>query len=286
MTETTDAARPNYGARERLQRAMRRGKYLVGRDPALLPILLRLTPLGLSRKITGSTSLVVEGFPRGGNTFMVFVLQDAVDHALRISSHCHLPAQVKHAVHLGIPTVLVVREPVELLASYLVYGPHATAAEVLKEYTTYHRQLVPYLEQLLVVDFEEITTDMSAVIARINERYHLGIPNWEHSQDNVQRIFADIDAHHAMVHPRLEHHRGVPHPSHLKDEAKEQYRAELLSPHNTALRVSAQQAYGYFSRARTERRHRQAGEPDAGFSSPVRRLRSGLGGGFSGVDDG
>ena len=58
--------------RYRVRRLLRHGKYMIGHDPIFLPILLRLTPMGISKEITDHTDIVVEGFPRSGNTFTVF----------------------------------------------------------------------------------------------------------------------------------------------------------------------------------------------------------------------
>ena len=48
-------------ARDSVRRLLRQGKYLVGHDPIFLPILLRLTPMGISKQITDLTDIVVEG---------------------------------------------------------------------------------------------------------------------------------------------------------------------------------------------------------------------------------
>jgi hypothetical protein len=109
--------RISIGARGAVLRSLRRGKYLLGHDPWTLPVLLRFTPTGISRQITEHTDLVVEGFPRSGNTFMVTALQQVTDHRLRIASHVHHPAQVKLAYLRNVPTVLVVREPLDTLCT-------------------------------------------------------------------------------------------------------------------------------------------------------------------------
>ena len=161
------------GAFHAARRLLRRGKYMLGHDPMFLPILLRLTPMGTSRRIGESTDLVVEGFPRAGNTFVVYALQSASGNRLQVASHVHHPSQVKLAVARQIPTVLVVREPIATLSSYLTYAQHGRPSGVLKEYVSYHQELVPYADRLLVCDFEESTSDMSSVIARINLRYSM-----------------------------------------------------------------------------------------------------------------
>ncbi len=235
-------------------RALRRGKYLVGHHPALLPVLLRLTPEGIGRRITASTDLVVEGFPRAGNTFTVFALQNAADNRLRIASHVHHPAQVRHAVALGVPTVLVVREPVATLASYLVFGQHGRAPRVTEEYRDYHREVIPYLDGLMVCEFDEITTDLSAVIARINRRWSLQIPAFDQSAENVERVFADISRHHALVHKKQSPDTVAPRPMMARSEFSQQRRAELLAPRNSRRLAEARGVYEFYAAKAAEQR--------------------------------
>jgi hypothetical protein len=228
------------------RRLLRRGKYLLGNDPAFLPVLLRLTPLGLSRQITEHTDMVVEGFPRAGNTFTAFALQDATHHRLNIASHVHHPAQVKQAVRRGVPVLLVVREPIATLSSYLVFGKHGRASRVLLEYASYHRQLTPYVDQLVICDFREATSDLSAVIARLNQRFGLHIPAFDQSAENVEYVFDEIARHHALVHSREDPDSVVPRPMAAREAMTQQRRAELLDPRNAARLADAERIYDFF----------------------------------------
>jgi hypothetical protein len=236
------------------RRLLRRGKYMVGHDPLFLPILLRLTPMGVSRRIGMDTDLVVEGFPRAGNTFVVYALQSASSNRLKIASHVHHPSQVKLAVARGIPTTFVVREPIATLSSYLTYAQHGRPSGVLKEYISYHEELVPYVDQLLICDFEESTVDMSSVIARINQRYFMEIPPFDQSPQNVERIFGKIARQHGILHPRLDPDRVAPRPTTARRELSEHYRGELLHPKNSSLREEALSIYDYFTKKATEQR--------------------------------
>lgn len=234
-------------ARYSYRRILRHGKYLLGHDPIFLPILLRLTPLGTSRKITDLTQLVVEGFPRGGNTFTVFALQNAAHNQLRIASHVHHPSQVKLAVERGLPIVLVVREPIAVLSSYMTYAQHGRVSDVFKEYSSYHRELIPYVDQVLVCEFEEIVSDMSSVIARINRRFSIEIPPFDQSPTNVDAVFAEIARQHQLLHPNLDPDQVAPRPTIARREITEGYRSELLDPRRSALRNEALNLFGYFS---------------------------------------
>ena len=228
------------------RRLLRRGKYLVGNDPAFLPVLLRLTPLGLSRQITHQTDLAVEGFPRTGNTFTTFALQNAADHYLNIASHVHHPSQVKEAVRRGVPIVLVVREPLATLSSYLVFGTHGKASRVLQEYISYHRELVPYVDQVVICDFREATSDLSAIIGRINHRFGLHLPKFDQSAESVNRVFDEIARHHALGSLwGRSGKRGTAARCGAR-RAGERRRAELLEPRNTAQLAQAVRIYDFF----------------------------------------
>jgi hypothetical protein len=215
--------------RDSVRRVLRRGKYLAGHDPAFLPLLLRATPMGTDKRITADTDIVVEGFPRSGNTFAVFALGDASQGRLNVASHVHHPSQVKLAVRRGLPTLLVIREPVACLASYLIAGPHGRPKQVLHEYLGYHRELLPYVDDLVVADFTEVTSDFGAVIGRVNERFGTEIPVFVHTEDHVERVLAAVDAHHREVHPEKKAEFGVPRPSQWRSGLNERHRDTLRS---------------------------------------------------------
>jgi hypothetical protein len=227
-------------------RLMRRAKYALGHEPAFLPILLRVTPLGTSRQITNATDLVVEGFPRSGNTFTTFAIEDACEHELTIASHVHLPSQIKRALARSLPTLLVIRDPVSALASYLVYDQRFPASTVIREYCSYHRELVPYAERLLICEFDEVTTHMGAVIDRINHKFSLRIPPFNEEPSNVKRLMTEIEWTHKLVHPHLDPVQSTASPQEDRRTANEQMREALLHPRNAAELAKAQDLFGYF----------------------------------------
>jgi hypothetical protein len=265
------------------RRLMRRGKFLLGHDPLFLPILLRLTPEGNSRQITDHTELVVEGFPRSGNTFVVFALQDAAHHRLNLSSHVHHPSQVKLAVSRALPTVLVVREPVGTLASYLSFGQHGRPAMVLKEYSGYLRELVPYVDQVVICDFTEVVSDLSAVIDRINDRFSTSIPHFDQTPENTDKVFDEIERHHQLLHGRLDPVNVAPRPSAGRRDVSDRARAGILDPQNETLLAEAVKLYDYFAGKAAQQRdvlealHANPPAPSNGRTSGRRATAGGRG---------
>lgn len=225
---------------------LRRVKYLLGHEPAFLPILLRLTPLGTSRQITEATDLVIEGFPRSANTFATYAIQDASGYQLAIASHVHQPSQVKRALARGLPTVLVIRDPISAVASYLVYDQRFSASTIIGEYCSYHRQLVPYAERLLICEFDEVTADISSVINRINVRYSLHVPPFSEEPSSVKRVLAQIDWTHKLIHPGLDPVKSSASPQTDRRQLNEQMRESILHPRYAAQLSRAQDLFEFF----------------------------------------
>ncbi len=212
------------------RRQLRRAQRALGHHTCLLPILVRLTPEGTAKAITPRTELVVEGFPRSGNTFAVFALRQANGGYLRVPSHVHQPSQVKAAVRRGLPTILVVREPVDSLASNLIYSPHVRPREIIEEYIGYHAELAPLLAHLVVAAFEEIVTDSAGVIERVNRRFGTSFRAFSHAPGDVDAVFAAIERRHGDVYGNGELGRRVPRPVADRDGEKASLVAHLTAP--------------------------------------------------------
>ncbi len=256
------------GFRHLWRHFLRRGKNLLGVEPIFLPVLLRLTPLGTSRQITGATDLVIEGFPRSGNTFTTFAVDDASGHRLTIASHVHQPSQIKLALARGVPTVLVVRDPVSALASYLVYDPRFSEPTVIGEYCSYHRQLVPYAERLLICEFDEVTSHMRSVVGRINHRYSLQIGPFDEAPSNVERVLAQIEWRHKLVHPGLDPVQSAASPRSDRRQLTQQMREALLHPRNAAQMADAQELFRFFSTVASRQREAISGRDSAVKRTP------------------
>ncbi len=177
------------------RRGLRRIRRALGSDPRLLPIVLRATPLGMTRRITPETDLVIEGFPRSGNTFAHFASKLAEPDA-EIISRVHTPSQVIAAVQRRVPTLLVIRDPVDTIASMTVAAPHVPLTSSLEEYIHHHELVLAHVDQLVVATFDEVTSDFDAVIDELNERYGLGFRPFGHTPEREREVFELIERHH------------------------------------------------------------------------------------------
>ena len=116
MRAIKERLRPHLDERSHCLEARKVASDSRGRHPAIYFNLYRLlrTRENFERAVTPDTQLVIEGFPRSGNTFArrAFVMaQDERFDKTRIARHLHVPAQVVRAARWQIPTLVLIRKP-------------------------------------------------------------------------------------------------------------------------------------------------------------------------------
>jgi hypothetical protein len=222
------------------------------------------------RAVVGSeTEIVIEGFPRTGNTFAVFAFQSAQPQPVRVAHHLHAPAQVSVAAGRGLPVLLLIRPPEDAVVSSAMWWPHVTPADALPAYAHFYERLRPYRDACVVGCFDEVTTDLGAVIGRVNERYGREFARFEHTPENVARCYrlidersrepdagaainaymsgelsaAELDARRSPPDAAAPPAMRVARPSAARAAARGRVRSAYLAPELAAARARAERAY-------------------------------------------
>lgn len=225
-------------------------------SPTLFLQAERLKNKNNSRGVAPDTHLVIEGFPRSGNSFACRAFWAAQDRQLKIAHHLHLPSNIIMGVRLGKPALVLIRKPRDAVISFVALNIQAarrinpaetfSSREVvwlLKGHTKYwirfYTKVKRYREQVVFATFEEVTTDFGAVIQRLNDRYGISFSTFSHTKQNVENIFNSTGYHLSPSPERNEikqmieqsmSHEAV---SRLLETAENSYRALLLElePH-------------------------------------------------------
>ena len=214
--------------RHTARRGVRRVYEALGDHPLALPVLLAVTPESVSsRKVTPETDLVVEGFPRSGNTYAALGIALAQPQPLRIVSHAHVPAQVKRAVALGVPTLVAVRDPADATCSMAVADPHHRVRDLLRYWIHYHQQLLEVERGVLFASFEDITGRLGGVVDAVNRRFGTDLAPVADDAETRERIFAAIEDKQRSVHGEARYHEAVPRPDPKRSGEGARRRAEL-----------------------------------------------------------
>jgi hypothetical protein len=193
------------------------------------------------------TQVVLEGFPRSGTMFAVEAFLLAQPGHVEMGHHTHTPAQVIQAVRWSIPALVLVREPEETVLSFVIRYPEIGLRQALLSYLRYHRALLPLRDRFEVASFREATTDLGAVIRRLNARYGTRFVPFEHNEENVRAVFRRIDAGDRKSFGEGEMlERSRARPTTGRSALKDGMRAAYRSPRLAVLRARAEGAYDAF----------------------------------------
>ena len=178
------------------------------------------------------TEVVIEGYPRSANGFAVSAFETAQPGPVRIAHHLHAAAQVIRAVRLGIPAIVLVRDPEAAILSrmFLRSYPYRSPGPAAEEYLGFYGPLMPLRDRLVVATFEEVTADFGAVVRRLNERCGTLFVPFEHTGENVARCFERIEANSRRLYGVVRE-ATVSRPSgeraRTREALRERFRAEI-----------------------------------------------------------
>lgn len=154
------------------------------------------------------TGLVIDGYMRSANTFAVYAFQFAQRRPVRLAHHLHAPAQLMEAVKRGIPALVVIRDPRDAVLSQVQWEPTVSLPAALSTYARFYTCLLPFARRLVTGEFEEVTNDFGAVVARLNERYGTSFDEFEATEENRRRCFELMEERATRIPEWYEKVRG------------------------------------------------------------------------------
>lgn len=172
---------------EKLRRSVRR-------SPICNRLLAGVLPLYRILAVRHDTEIVIEGYPRCANTFAVIAFTQSQPQAVKVAHHLHSISQLRRGVELGIPTLVLLRDPREAILSLAIRKQHATPKWAAEEYVDFHSGAAELRDHVLFADFEEVTSDFGAVIRRVNNCYRRRFSEFEHTDENVSKCYEQIDS--------------------------------------------------------------------------------------------
>ncbi len=151
-------------------------------------------PFDGSRKtLDHATELVIDAFPRSGNTFAVHAFLAAQHRPVKLAHHFHAPAAIIAAARLHIPVLTIVRQPKDAIISFLIYAASDRLMRAIDEYIEFYRAVAARRDRVFVARFDSITSDFGQVLAAFNERYGTSFALFVHTKENVKKVFDTIE---------------------------------------------------------------------------------------------
>jgi hypothetical protein len=185
--------------------------------------------------------MVIEGFPRSGNTFAVEAFKQAQQDRVRIASHVHLPAQVIRAARWRIPTLVLIREPTDAVVSLLIREPEIALSQALKSYVSFYETLIEYRNAYVLGTFEDVINDYGGLIKQVNAKFGTQFSVFEHTEANITDVFIRCEETNRIHGKGLE--TQVSRPSRARNELKKPLRSALTGPEHGVLLSRARAIY-------------------------------------------
>lgn len=167
----------------------------------------------------------IGGFQRSGNTYAAHILRKLLGKDLHFVSHLHKSAVLKKALKIGMPTFVIVRNPLDAVASqYLKHFergelPAQTDLKVLNKYLEdyywYHRDVSNLYDDLHIIPFEELISNTKQTIERVLATTGIGEMN--------DTIFEDAVVSYKGATTKL----GSSKPSKFKEQLKSKLKEDL-----------------------------------------------------------
>lgn len=187
-------------------------------------------PSVFSPKFMGDDGdFVIEGFPRSGNTYFTYRFLLETNFKYKVAHHFHTPSQFNFSVKLNKKAIILIREPLSAITSYLVRFPDVSprlAILMYKEFYTLTYDLIQESPSLfIVVEFNNAING----IAMEKVYKFLNIDSKFERQDvDNEMIFRAIEDRSAQLNGGLKENMVArPSADKLRDNAKVQFRSVL-----------------------------------------------------------
>jgi hypothetical protein len=218
--------------------------------PSLAVPLARLR--GEGELVDSRTDLLVESYPRCASSFAIAAFRLAQEpRSLRVAHHTHASGHVIAGIRLGIPALVLIREPEGAVVSSRIRHPARTYADLLRGFCAFYEPLVPHRGGLVVGTFDEVIGgELGAITRRLNARFGTTYAEFEPTGDNVARVMREIDQDWRTRRgegERLE--RVIPRPSRVREGLKSEMRERYAAEAPQKLRQRAEELYSWFTRS-------------------------------------
>ncbi|NVJ91912.1 MAG: hypothetical protein HWE34_09660 [Methylocystaceae bacterium] len=173
-----------------------------------------------------TSDVVIEGFPRSANTYLVHAFNIATGKNFKVAHHLHDPCQIANAGKYGIPCYVIIREPLDVVISWMLKEPKLNPETILSMYISYYNFALNS-GNVSFVNYKDATHKTSDVVKRIAES--LGFNDHEIEMPATEEVFQVIDdiKKQREVFGRNDFDASVARPSERKESEKNVLKEEV-----------------------------------------------------------
>lgn len=194
----------------------------LGRSAVLYALLHRLRRVPRSRNLVGAgTDVCIEAPSGSGNSFLVSGFR-MINSDVRVAHHHHVAAQLERSVARRIPTLVILRHPVDCVASRSQGAPWLTGP-VFRQWIRFFEAAERLRASILSLSFESVTRDPGAAVERLNTRFER---HFASRFPDAEQVFAQMDAAYAEARPQGARNPNRPDPARAEARVRARRGAE------------------------------------------------------------
>jgi hypothetical protein len=198
-----------------------------------------------------STDLVMEGYQSCGNTFA----RKAMEHAnpgARIASHSHSWANVARGLQLDKPVVVLLRPPLEAIASHTVRMRLDDIDRELRRYLRFHRRAQAAADSVVLAPFDVTVNRFGDVIDEVNRRFSTSFKPFDHDDPGAKaQVFEEMEREAASTPSELDRMWRIARPNEERKEATREMQARIAAPPHAPALARCQAVYDRLLRVGT-----------------------------------
>jgi hypothetical protein len=181
------------------------------------------------------TDLVLEGYQSCGNTFGRTAIEHA-NPAIRIASHCHRWAHVARGLQLDKPVVVLLRQPLDAVASHAVRMRLDDLDRELDNYHRFYRRVAAVSASVVLAPFDVTVNRFAEVIRAVNARFATRFNLFDHTDPAaVAEVFAKMEQDARSSPSELDRMWRIARPNAARADATRAMRERLVRRHGPAL---------------------------------------------------
>lgn len=192
--------------------------------------------------ISRRTDLCIDGPMRCANHYMLEIISKHYP-ALSIAHHYHSPGSIKLGIRFNIPSILVIRDPIDQISSCKVFLPHIDVHQFTFEYLHFLLSLYTYHKKIIVSDFSRTINNPSSIVNEIQGRFKI-LPTHKKIEINNKTF---IEAVTKRKKDLASQPSRSPFPSEWRELEKSRVRDRVKADlKNTSNGKKLQEAYEFF----------------------------------------
>lgn len=201
--------------------------------------------------VDADTDVVIESYQSCGNTFA----RKAMEHAnpkARIASHSHSWANVAQGLRLGKPVVILMRPPLDAIASHAVRMRLDNIDRELRRYHRFFQRVAGVADRVVLAPFEVTSKRFGDVIQQVNVQFGTGFAVFDHNDPAATaEVFAQMDREAASSPSELDRMWRVARPNSERAGATQEMKARLSGPENRAALARCEKVHDQLLRVGT-----------------------------------